>query len=108
MGSALEAEFEAAMIGIYTRAKSEAGYDAHRFFGMLADRGGLETARHLVNAAKVSDGYTALWERGHLKLTVEYLILEPKWRPLFSKAEREIAIKRLREYGFTGVLPEAD
>ena len=108
MPSALEAQFDTAMLGIYTRAKSDAGYDAHRFFGMLDERGGLETARHLINASKVSEGYAALWERGRLDLTVEALILDEKWRPLFSKAEREIAIRRLRDYGFTGPLPEAE
>ena len=106
MPSKLEADFDAAMLDIYRRAKSDAHYTATRFLGMVVERGGLETARYLLHAPTVSDGYTALWERGRLDLTVEVLILEPKWRTLFSDAERQIAVARLREYGFRGQVPE--
>jgi hypothetical protein len=106
--SKLEAEFDEAMLGIYTRAKAEADYPATRFLGMVVERGGLETARYLIHAETVSDGYTALWSRKRLDLTVEHLILEPRWRPLFTKAERNVAIERLREYQFPGPLPEAE
>ncbi len=82
MPNALEGEFHGAMIDIYRRAKSEADYNATRFIGMVTDRGGLETARYLLHAVKVSDGYTALWERGRLDLTVEAVILAPKWRSI--------------------------
>ena len=108
MPSALETEFHDAMLEIYRRAKSEAGYNATRFLGMVSDRGGLETARYLLHATTVSDGYAALWERGRLDLTVEAVILAPKWHGLFSKAERRIAVDRLREYGFSDPLPDAD
>ena len=56
--------------------------------------------------SSVSDGYTALWERGHLDLTVEAVILKTKWRPLFTDAERRLAVRRLQEYGYTGKLPK--
>lgn len=67
---------------------------------MVSDQGGYETARTLLHAPKVSDGYTALWERKRLDLTVEALILKAEWRDLFSNAEREIARKRLIEYDY--------
>jgi hypothetical protein len=108
MPSVLETRFHDAMLDIYRRAKAEAGYNAMRFLGMVSERGGIETARYLLHAPKVSDGYTALWERGRLDLTVEAVILEPAWRALFSKAERQIAVARLREYGFAGPLPDVD
>jgi hypothetical protein len=102
----LEQQFHDAMLDIYKRAKSEAGYTARVFLGMVVERGGLETARYLLHAAKVSDGYTALWERGHLDLTVEAMILQPTWQPLFSAEERKIAVDRLRKYNYTGSLPD--
>lgn len=105
MPSALESEFHDAMLDIYRRAKSEAGYNATRFLGMVSERGGLATARSLLHAATVSEGYAALWERGRLDLTVEAEILGPKWEPLFSLEERRIAAERLREYGFSCPLP---
>ena len=39
-------------------------------------------------------------------LTVERLVLEPKWRPLFSIAERKRAVDQLRKCDFDGPLPE--
>lgn len=63
MASNLESAFNDAMLDIYRRAKSEAGYTATRFLGMVVERGGLETARYLLHAPTVSDGYAALWER---------------------------------------------
>src|SRR6266581_6903856 len=108
MPSKLESEFHDAMLEIYRRAKSEADYNATRFLGMVSERGGLETARSLLHAATVSDGYAALWERRRLDLTVEAVILDPKWEPLFSNQERRIAVERLREYRFSGRLPDID
>jgi hypothetical protein len=72
--SELEQRFDAAMLHIYRRAKSEAKYNATRYFQMLTDHGGLETARILLHANAVSDAYTALWERSRLDLIVEALI----------------------------------
>ena len=108
MPSTLEADFHNAMLAIYRRAKSEAGYNATRFLGMVSERGGLETAQYLLHATTVSDGYTALWQRRRLDLTVEALILAPRWRPLFSEPERAIAVARLHEYDFDGALPYID
>ena len=94
------------MLDIYRRAKSEAGYHATRFLAMVSERGGLDTARYLVHAATVSEGYTALWERKRLDLTVEAVILERKWQSLFSVEERRIAVERLKEYQYSGMLPD--
>ena len=100
MQSNLEGRFHQAMLGIYRTAKAEAGYNATRFLSMVTEHGGLETARILLHAATVSDGYTALWERKRLDLTVEALILQPQWNELFSSEERAVARNRLLEYGY--------
>src|SRR5436190_24360490 len=101
-----EHQFNEAMLEIYRRAKAEASYNATRFLSMVVERGGLETARYLLHAATVSEGYTALWERKRLDLTVEAMILRPEWQALFSDVERRIAVNRLREYGYSGSLPD--
>ena len=98
--SELETPFDAAMMNIYRRALTECGYRATRFLQMLYDHRGLETARILLHASDVSDGYVALWERKRLDLTVEALILGSEWQSLFSDQELEIARKRLAEYGY--------
>lgn len=96
----LEREFDLAMMDVYHRAKYEADYKATRFLRMLQEHQGAETARILLHSPHVSDGYTALWERGRLDLTVEALILQKKWYPIFSDQEREIARKRLEDYKY--------
>ena len=106
MPTEAERHFNEAMLDIYRRAKAEAGYNATRFLTMVVERGGLETARYLLHAATVSEGYTALWERKRLDLTVEAVILQPEWQSLFSDVDRHIAVNRLREYGYSGSLPD--
>jgi hypothetical protein len=100
MPTPLEQEFHQAMVNIYDRAKNEANYVATRYIQMVAEHGGVATAKTLINADRPSDGYTALWERRRLDLTVEALIQNPKWAPLFIPEEIEKARQRLKEYGY--------
>ncbi len=97
----LEQEFDEEMLKIYQRALSEAHYRATRFFSMLQEYGGLGTAQRLIHSPTVSEGYTALWERNHLDLSVEAVIHDcPKWHPLFTSEELEICSNRLRSYEY--------
>ena len=55
---------------------------------MLHEYRGLETARILIHSSTVSEGYSALWERKRLDLTVEAVVHDnPKWHPLFTRDE---------------------
>lgn len=99
MNKELEARFDGAMMDVYSRALNECDYKATRFLHMLHEHRGIETARILLHASKVSEGYVALWERKRLDLTVEAVILAAEWHSLFSEQQREIARKRLAEYG---------
>ncbi len=97
----LEQQFDQAMLNVYLRAKAEANYNATVFFKMLTDKKGVATAKTLINAPKPSDGYTALYERSRLDLTVEAVVLEnPKWHPLFTSDDIAKARKRLKDYGY--------
>lgn len=100
MSKELEVQFDNAMMDVYRRALAECDYKATRFLHMLHEHRGLETARILLYAANVSEGYVALWERKRLDLAVESVILAEEWRSLFSEHEREIARNRLAEYGY--------
>lgn len=95
-----EAGFDEAMLSIYERAKADCKYNAARFLQMVGDRGGLQTAKYLLHAPGLSDGFTALWECKRLDLTVEALVLKPEWRGLFTDQELEIAAKRLSDLGY--------
>ncbi len=102
----VNSKFDHAMFTIYQRARSEAGYTATIFLNMLHDRGGLDTAKYLINSRKPSDGYTNLYERGRLDLTVEAMVVEnPEWHPLFTPEELEKARKRLSDYHYTPTSP---
>lgn len=100
MPTLLEQEFHSAMIDIYNRARNEANYVAIRYIQMVSEHGGVATAKILINADKPSEGYTALWERGRLDITVEALIQDPKWLPLFDAEDIERARQRLIEYDY--------
>ena len=82
------------------RARSEAGYTATYYLRMLSELGGLETARKLLHASGVSDGFTHLWERRRLDLTVEAVVLEPRFANFFTDEELDIARQRLAEFGY--------
>jgi hypothetical protein len=93
--------FDKAMRQIYDRARSEANYHATYFLSMLAEHGSLATARKLLHAPAVSDGFAALWERGRLDLTVEALVIQPDFADLFTPAETDVARHRLAQFGYS-------
>jgi hypothetical protein len=94
----LEIEFHKDMIDIYRKAKEECGYIATRFLQLVSNEGGLKTARKLLATAEPSDGFTELWRNHHLDLTMESLVLKPKYRSLFTDREIEIACEQLASY----------
>ncbi len=107
MNTDLKSRFNSAMWDLYNRAKHEAKYNATRYLEMLNKYGGLETAYILINSPKVSDGYTALWERGRLDLTVEAFIWDnPEYRELFNDEQLKIVKKRLVDYRYAPALKE--
>ena len=94
-------EFADAMFDVYRRAVREANYKPRAFLDKLTRDGALVTAHYLLHTGQTA-GFTALWQRKRLDLTVEYLILQPKWKSLFSDDDRDIAVQRLRAHGYTG------
>jgi hypothetical protein len=97
----LSHEFGRRMVDIYHRALGEANYNAAYFRSMLSQLGPIETARKLLAAPTVSDGFAALWERGRMDLTVEALVLDPEFAELFDEGERDVARRRLEQFGFS-------
>jgi hypothetical protein len=85
------------MKDVYVRAKREANYTAGYFLTMLSNYGGLGTAHRLLASSEVSTGFTALFERGRLDLTVEALVMKPAFAGLFTEDEVDTARQRLRQ-----------
>jgi hypothetical protein len=97
----LEEEFDKRMQELYRAGKVEGKFSAPLFAELLREHGGLETARRFLHSLDYAPGFTKLWERNRLDLTVEAVIAgEAKWHPLFTPEEIEICRKRLREYGY--------
>lgn len=96
----LRRRFENAMRDIYARAKHEARYDAKAYLRMLAEHGGLGTAKRLLASSSVSEGFVALWERQRVDLAVENVVLRREFEQLFTDEERDTARRRLADYGF--------
>ena len=94
-----EKGFTKAMEQIYIDAVA-IGYRPSTFRRMLAEHGGVETARRLIRGAATS-GFETLWEKKRLDLSVEALILKPAWGALFHPDELAMARKRLRNVGHT-------
>jgi hypothetical protein len=87
-------QFDAAMRALY-QASVIAGYTPHELLRMIETQTGLGAARALLAKPNVSIGFTNLWELGRPELTVEALVLEQRWRDLFTPHEQEIAGRRL-------------
>lgn len=101
MASDPHPEFTKALFDVYRRAKDEANYNATIFLGMISKSYGFATAKTLINASQPSDGYTALYTRGRLDLTVEATVIEnSQWHPLFTDDELQRARRRLGQYGY--------
>jgi hypothetical protein len=101
----LERRWHRAMVSLYETAKRDLGYNATRFLQMVAEQGGLTTARQLISSAQPSEGFTTLWQRHRLDLTVEAHVLKPEFADLFTHVEREAARLRLEQYGWRPQTP---
>ena len=100
MADDLEKAFHEAMLNIYDLGLSKYGYRANRFLRMVVEQGGVLAARQLLHASGYHEGLTRLWELGGLKISMEALVLEPRWASLFTEEELQTARNRLEDLGF--------
>ena len=87
-------EFHREMDSIYCVAAS-LGYRPSYFLQIVQQYGGVETAKRLLNVSEAQSGLTKLWELGRLDISMEALVVQEQWKPLFSDAERQVARERL-------------
>ena len=76
------------------------GYYPHLFIRMLNERGGSGAVKHLLSSDEIQYGLARLWEMNALHLSAEAHVLQAKWAPLFTDAERAEARRRLDMYGY--------
>jgi hypothetical protein len=105
----LEQELELELLRLHERWKS-IGPPRNYFLQMVKKtknekryKGAVGTVRYLLQGAP-SSGFKDLVRAGKLKLnwTVEALILDPKWKPLFTELELQKAAARIRDATKTG------
>ena len=99
MAMSLEAEFHRAMLKIYDDA-AEVGCRPTRFLKMVHEHGGVVAARRLLSAREAPLGFTELWQRERLDISMEALVVQERWQPLFSDEERQAARDRLSAYEY--------
>ena len=93
-------DFTAAMDALIAQMKDKV-YTPTYLMSMVKEHGAVDAAHQVVGQAKPTEGFTRLREARHLELTVENLILDPRWpQPMFDGLH-ELARKRLRDFGFT-------
>jgi hypothetical protein len=93
--------FDEAMLDIYRKADRELGIKFKNFLDKVVTLGALNAAKHFLNDP-LQSGFTTLWEHKRLDLTMEALVIKPKWANLFTELELEEARKRLRDHGWAG------
>jgi hypothetical protein len=95
---ALEAEFTNAQRGTYAAARKR-GYIATYFLQMLEEHGCVETARRLLAKSEPQTGLFELWQLGLLHESMEAMVLQEKFKVLFTDEELAEARRRLEELG---------
>lgn len=96
-------QFNEAMRQIYDKSKQlKPAYKPTRFKKMVDMHGGKKAADILLSSQdQIHEGLVELSLRGKdaLKLTVEYLVLQPEYLHLFEEHQLEVAKRRLNQLG---------
>ena len=95
----LETEFTRALEGTAEVAKGR-GYIPTYFMQMLAEHGGVETAKRLLAKSDPQTGLYELWRLDLLHESMEAAVLQEKFHSLFTAEERSEAYRRLEELGY--------
>jgi HNH endonuclease len=94
-------EFTKRMLDLYDDAKAELNYRASRLLQTVRSDGGVAAAKTwLAKNSNPTEGFERLYREKRLDLSVEAIVLNPRWSGLFLPSELESARARLDEYGY--------
>jgi hypothetical protein len=96
----LEARLQQRFLDDYVTAKRQCHYRAQAFLDMILEKGAVATARQLLAADQAQSGLYELYTCGRLDLTLEAVVLEPEYQPLFTPEELAEARRRLDALGY--------
>jgi len=96
-----DAELTQALLDSYYAAGKQTGYWGRRFYQAVNRKGGLATVKPMLTPRTASQrkGLDAILEAGKPELSVEAVVLQPRFRALFTDDELKEAAERLGEYG---------
>lgn len=77
------------------RTWSELKYKPQRFREMLAELGGVEASKRVLNSREPSEGFNTVYSLGGKELTVEWIVQDPAWRSHFTQQELRTAELRV-------------
>lgn len=95
----LERQFHSAMISVYENAKDH-DYFATYFKRMLDTYEGVGTAKRLLVKQEIQEGLMKLWEMKLLNQSMEALVIQERFKTLFTDTEIAEAKRRLEELGY--------
>ena len=95
----LEAELTQALEGTIEAAKAR-GYIPIYFLQMLAEHGGVGTAKRLLASKEPQSGLFELYHLDLLHESMEAVVIKDKFNSLFTEDELTEAHRRLEELGF--------
>ena len=95
----LDSEFTQALEGTIEAARKR-GYVPTYFLQMLAEHGGVETAKRLLAKSEPQTGLFELWQLNLLHESMEAAVLQDKFHSLFTETELAEAHRRLEELGY--------
>src|SRR5438128_928977 len=95
-----KSELQQQMLAAYQRAGEEVGYWGRRFRQAVLRKGGLATAKRMLQspASARAVGLSAMLRANRTDLTVESLVLQRRFRQLFTADELREARRRLNRY----------
>jgi len=93
----LERQLRGRMMDVTRICQKELRWNPTRAVQMINEHGAAEAARIMVLTPNGTDGFARCWEEGRLELSVEHIILEPKFSPLFTEDVLQVARDRLEQ-----------
>ncbi len=90
-----EQEFDRVVRKMCRESGDQLGYRPSRFLQMVDRYGAVTTTRKLLRRQQTSDGLKRLVRAGRSDLTIEALVLQPRFARLFTAMERVYAQQNL-------------
>jgi hypothetical protein len=100
MNEELENQLKNELLEACRISREKFNYNPIRILQMLHEQKADEIAIQLITSPEPGEGFTKMWEKKALYLTVEAHVIKPEYAPLFTHEVIEKARTRLHDYGY--------